>query len=77
MKPEKGGGDGGEEEKPADVSRLNMRIGKIVEVRKGHWYLNKFVRTKMRLNAGTKIGLLVTVRLPAGLLQDVSRLFAY
>jgi len=34
VKPEKGGGDGGEEEKPADVSRLNMRIGKIVEVEK-------------------------------------------
>jgi len=33
-KPEKGGGDGAEEERPADVSRLNMRIGKIVEVEK-------------------------------------------
>jgi len=36
-KPEKvggGGGDVGEEEKPIDVSRLNMRIGKIVEVEK-------------------------------------------
>jgi len=34
-KPEKGaGGDGGEEERPIDVSRLDMRIGKIVEVEK-------------------------------------------
>jgi len=34
-KPEKGAaGDGGEEEKPVDVSRLDMRIGKIVEVEK-------------------------------------------
>lgn len=32
-KPERGAGDGGEE-KPVDVSRLNMRIGKIVEVEK-------------------------------------------
>ena len=32
-KPEKGGGgDAAEEEKAVDVSRLNMRIGKIVEV---------------------------------------------
>ena len=38
-KPEKGAaGDGGEEEKPVDVSRLDMRIGKIVEVRVvGKW----------------------------------------
>jgi len=34
-KPEKAAGDGGaEEEKAIDVSRLNMRIGKIVEVEK-------------------------------------------
>jgi len=34
-KPEKGGGgDAAEEEKAVDVSRLNMRIGKIVEVEK-------------------------------------------
>jgi len=34
-KPEKGAGDGGaEEERAIDVSRLNMRIGKIVEVEK-------------------------------------------
>ena len=31
-KLEKGAGDGGEEEKAVDVSRLNMKIGKIVEV---------------------------------------------
>ena len=38
-KAEKGGagdgGGGGEEEKPVDVSRLDMRIGKIVEVKTG------------------------------------------
>lgn len=33
-KLEKGAGDGGEEEKAVDVSRLNMKIGKIVEVEK-------------------------------------------
>lgn len=33
-KADKAGGDAGEDDKPVDVSRLNMRIGKIVEVEK-------------------------------------------
>ena len=41
-KPEKGAGDGGEEEKPVDVSRFDMRIGKIVEVFNGLLLIRKY-----------------------------------